>query len=445
MLWAILKREILEYLISPKFLIGISIAAILMVTSTFINLANYRQRQQDYIDAQRDLKEGRVATTIIRSPRTLSVLVQGIDRKLGTKMEVSSYRIPARLSGYMGEYTSEHLRFLSGFEAVDFAFIVRVILSLMVIFLAYNAVSEEKSQGTLRLVLSNSVPRDQLLLGKFLGGVFVVIGSMLISALLSLLVVLLSRSIVLSREDWMRMIAILLLSVLYVICFYSLSLLVSVLVNRPSIALMILLQLWILLVVIYPNLGVIIASSFYRLPSQEEVAQRKEAAFQPHAAEYRRISEDLHRAYSSGKMPDKILSLRNAELTALQAESEYKVDQDFNRLLTGQVTLARRIALLSPAVLFDMATTRIARTDLNDYERFMRGVFGLWQAHVENEKLLYTDLTAFRKSKLPPFEYSPESRTESFSAALPQAIVLLFIGVILFMLAHVSFLKKDVR
>ncbi len=445
MLKAILKREILEYLTSPKFLIGISIAAVLMVTSTAINLANFRQRQQDYIDAQRDLKGPRFTVSILRSPRPLSVLVQGLDRKLGTKMEVDTYRFPARLSGYMGGYTSDHLRFLSGFEAVDFDFVVRVILSLMVIFLAYNAVSEEKSQGTLGLVLSNSVPRDQLLLGKFLGGLFVVIGSLLLSALLSLLVLVLSRSIAFSREDWMRMLAILIFAFLYLICFYSLSLFVSVLVNRPAFALMILLQIWIFLVVIYPNLGVVIASNIYRLPSPDEVAQRKEAAFQPHEAESRKISEELRQAYSSGKRPDSQVSLRSAELGALRVEGDYRVDQDFNRRLSEQVALARSITLLSPAVLFDAATTRLARTDLNDYERFMRGVPDVWRGQVERSKLLYRDVAAFRKAKLPTFNYAPESRAESFGATVPQALELFFLGVIFFMLAYVGFLKKDVR
>ena len=55
MLKAILKREILECLISPKFLIGISLAAVLMVTSTVGILANYRPRQQGYVDGERDL------------------------------------------------------------------------------------------------------------------------------------------------------------------------------------------------------------------------------------------------------------------------------------------------------------------------------------------------------------------------------------------------------
>ncbi len=243
----------------------------------------------------------------------------------------------------------------------------------------------------------------------------------------------------------MRIMGILLFSVLYLVCFYALSFFVSVVVNRPSLALMILLQVWIFLVVIYPNLGIVIASSLFRLPSQEEVAQRKKAVFQPNEAEYRKTVQDLDEAYSSGKRPHKELSLRHAELSALRAESEYRVEQDFNRRLTEQVALARRIAVLSPAVLFDMGTTRLARTDLDDYERFMRGVFSLWQSHVENGKLLYKDIAAFRKSKLPPFNFAPESWSGSSSAALPQAIALFFIGVVFFMLAYVWFLRKDVR
>jgi len=445
MLRAILKREILEHLISPKFLIGIVIATALMATSTIMNLANYRQRQQDYLDAQREMRGDRVTTSIFRSPQTLSVFVQGLDRKLGSQMKVDSMRIPARLSGFMGEYVSGNPRLSSGFETVDLAFVVRVVLSLMVIFLAYSSVSEEKLHGTLRLVLSNSVPRDQLLMGKFLGGLLVILGSMLASAFLSILLVALSRAMPLGMADWARIAGMLGISALYLICFYTCSLFVSVLVNRPSIALMVLLQIWIFFVVIYPNLSIVIAESVYRLPTQEEVSRMKQAAFQPYNAEYRKVMQDIRQGYSSPKGPDKDVSSRMMELLSLRAESEYKVDQDFNRRLSEQVRLAHSIAVLSPAVLYDIAMTRLARTDLIDYERFMTGVLPLWHADVERTKLLYKDVRAYRRATVPPFSYVPETLAGSFGAAALQGSILLFFGILFFVLAYTSFLRKDVR
>jgi ABC-type transport system involved in multi-copper enzyme maturation permease subunit len=445
MLTVIVKREILEHLISPKFLIGIAITTALMATSTVMNLANYRQRQQDYLDAQREMQGDRVTTSIFRSPQTLSVFVQGLDRKLGTQMKVDSTTIPARLSGYMGEYVSGNPRLSSGFETVDLAFVVRVVLSLMVIFLAYNAVSEEKSHGTLRLVLSNSIPRDQLLMGKFLGGLFVILGSMIVSALLSILLVVMSRSMPLGRADWARIAGMLGISALYLICFYTCGLFVSVLVNRPAIALMVLLQVWIFFVVIYPNLSIVIAENFRRLPTQEEVSRMKQAAFQPYDAEYRKVLQEIRQGYSSPKGPDKDVSSHLMELFSLRAESDYKVDQDFSRRLGEQVRLAHGIAIMSPAALYDIAMTRLARTDLTDYERFMTGVLPLWRADVERTKLLYKDVRAYRKATVPPFSYVPETLAESFGAAALQGSILLFLGIVFFVLAYTIFLRKDVR
>ena len=179
MLGIIVKREMQEYLRSSKFLIGFLITVILITISTIININDYKQRNQDYLDAKREMSEKSFRVTIYRQPQILSTLIQGKDRKLGNRIEVNYMNIPARTSGYMGEHTSQHHRYLAGFSAVDFAFVVRVILSLMVIFLAYNVISEEKTNGTLKLMLANRLPRDQLLLGKFLGGLFVIFGSLI--------------------------------------------------------------------------------------------------------------------------------------------------------------------------------------------------------------------------------------------------------------------------
>jgi ABC-type transport system involved in multi-copper enzyme maturation permease subunit len=235
------------------------------------------------------------------------------------------------------------------------------------------------------------------------------------------------------------------ISALYLICFYTCSLFVSVLVNRPSIALMVLLQIWIFFVVIYPNLSIVIAESVYRLPTQEEVSRMKQAAFQPYNAEYRKVMQDIRQGYSSPKGPDKDVSSRMMELLSLRAESEYKVDQDFNRRLSEQVRLAHSIAVLSPAVLYDIAMTRLARTDLIDYERFMTGVLPLSHADVERTKLLYKDVRAYRKATVPPFSYVPETLAGSFGAAALQGSILLFFGILFFVLAYTSFLRKDVR
>jgi ABC-type transport system involved in multi-copper enzyme maturation permease subunit len=444
MIWTIVKREMLEYIKSSKFLIGLGITVILITISTIINIQDYKQRNQDYLDAARQKTERDVfAVQVYRPPQVLSILVQGYDRKLGNRIELTYLRIPFRTSGYMGESSSQHHRYLAGFSAVDFAFVVRVVLSLMVIFLAYNAISEEKTHGTLKLMLANRLPRDQLLLGKFIGGLLVVMASLVISIIVSLLIILFDPVISLAGSDWARILGLLGISALYLICFYTLSLFISVVVSRPSIALLVLLQLWIFLVIIYPNLSVLIAENLYNLPSEQEIEQSKNAAFQPYEQEFKKVIEAFHNA--AGRGVSKELGMRNVELWSLRAEKNYQVDQEFGNRLSYQMNLAQTISILSPAVVYDLVENRLARTGMAEFERFMDGVYRHWQKLIEWQKLRWRDREAYKKFKLPDFTYPSETTAHSFIATWPQWVILFLFSLIFFALAYTAFLKKDVR
>jgi ABC-type transport system involved in multi-copper enzyme maturation permease subunit len=445
MLRTIIKREILEYLKSAKFLIGLGITLALAAGSTVINVQDYKGRLQDYQSALQEMKSDRFYIHLYRPPQVLSTLIQGKDRKLGNSITVTYLGIPSTTSGYMGEGRSQHHRLVSGFAAVDFAFIVRVVLSLMVIFIAYNAVSEEKSSGTLKLTLSNRVPRDQLLLGKFLGGWFVIMGSLAVAALVSLILVLSHSFIAFASGEWTRLLAFIGLSAVYLTVFYGVSLFVSVLVNRPSISLMILLQAWVFLIVIYPNLGIVAAENLTRLPSQEQLAQQKAAAFQPYAAEQKKVDEEFGRAVRSGGGVSKELGMRNIEIWARRAELEHQVDEEYGRRLTAQTNLARAISSFSPAVLFDETAERLGRTGLAEYERFMREVYRCWQQDVERRKLRYSDIDAYKKAPPIDFRIPVERSAEAFAATWLQWFLLAFLGLAFFALAYTAFLRKDVR
>jgi ABC-type transport system involved in multi-copper enzyme maturation permease subunit len=441
MISVIYKREFLDYLKSAKFLIGFGLALAISAVATVINVQDYTQRRQDYLAAQRDLPGNKFDVAIYRPPEVLSVLIQGKDRMLGTKASVNYLLFPDRLSGYMAEGAGARPRPLSGFGSVDFAFLVRVVLSLLVVFLAYDAVAEEKVSGTLKLALANSLPRSHLLLGKCLAGLTVVLGSLLAAAAVSLLIMLVSPAIKLTGGDWARIAGLLAASALYLVVFYALSLLVSTAARRPATALMVLLQLWIFLIVIYPHLGVGAAERFTRLPSERELAQKKMAAYAPYAAEQKKVQT----AYFGGDRSP-ATGARYLELQALEAETFHEVERDFGLRLSGQMRLARRICLFSPAVLFDGMAERFARTGIEEYDRFLGSLERYWKTkYMDLQRLRYKNLDAYRKAAVPPFEHPEERTVELWASSIPQAFVLVLLGLIFFAAASNAFLRKDVR
>jgi ABC-type transport system involved in multi-copper enzyme maturation permease subunit len=442
MLKAIIQREILEYLKSSKFLIGLCLTIVLVGMSTFINIDDYQQRQQDYLDAKQNLKIQSIDIQIFRKPQILSTLVQGRDRELGSRMEFSFLNLPIQPSGYMGESASQHYRYVSGFESVDFAFVVRVVLSLMVIFLGYNSISEERVQGTLRLVLAHPLSRGQLLLGKFLGGLFIVLGCLTIATLIAVLIMVLHPAISLDGDLFLRILGIWAISALYLGAFFTLSLMVSTIINRPSVALLVLLQIWIVVIVIYPNVSVILSRHLFKLPSSEELGDRKRAIFEPYQKEYDESWQAFHKMVKSGER-DMELSKRNFELNAQRTELFHRIDSEYSHQLTNQMQFAENVGLLSPSVLFNSVVQRLAGTDILEFDNFMDGVERQWYKYLERWPLRYTDFEAYQQSKLPEFTYTTQSVAESIAQTLPQWIIMFLLGVAFFVVAHAAFMKKD--
>ena len=87
MLTTIIVREIQEYIKSKKFLIGLFITLILITITTVINIEDYTKRQQDYLDAKREMGKWNV----FRPPQVLSILALGKDQKLGNRISFDCF------------------------------------------------------------------------------------------------------------------------------------------------------------------------------------------------------------------------------------------------------------------------------------------------------------------------------------------------------------------
>jgi ABC-type transport system involved in multi-copper enzyme maturation permease subunit len=439
MLRTIIKREIVEYLKSAKFLIGLLIAVILTAASMTINVQDYAVRHQDYLDAKKELKTSGFEMSVFREPRVLGTLARGKDRDLGNQLKMSVMNAPSALTGYMGGGLRGSAR-ASEFSAVDFAFLVRVILSLLVIFLAYNAVSEEKANGTLKLAMSNALPRDKVLLGKLTSGLLVVLAALLAAALVAALLLAAHPSVSLSAADLVRMAWMLAVSALYLSAFFALGLFVSVKTNRPAVSLMVLLQAWVFLVIIYPNLSVAAAGRFYRLPTEESINRQKAAAYEKFDA----AIKEANAAYAKGTSTPEDRRKSDQAWVGVEIEN-HKIDAEFGRRQTAQLRLAEFLSALSPAALYDQAMNRLARTDIREYEGFMDAAYRLWDKFVERWMLRYTNPEAYKKTPLPDFSFRSDSPSEAAISLWPQGLVFVLFNLIFFALAYTGFLKKDVR
>ncbi len=445
MSWIVAKREFLDSLKSLRFFIGLVVTVALTGISTAINGTDYAQRLQDYSAARQEIKGDIFNVKLFKAPEPLSVLVQGKDRALGNLAEMTPMEIPMKTSGYMGEYLSQHHRLVSGFEAIDFAFVVRVVLSLMVIFLVYNAVAGEKSSGTLKLALANSVPRHALLIGKLLGGMTAVLLSLIAATLTALLIIQLHPAFSIQADEWGRIAGIVALSALYLAAFFTLGLLVTVMANRPATALALLLQAWIFLIVLYPNIAVVVSRQLAPVPTEEEVDYRKRAIQSRFDPQLRAINEEIQKTSAAGRGFSSELMTRLTDVMAEGAEAKHRIDVELSNARSEQGRFAAMLLSLSPASLYDRCAARLARTGMEHNDRFLGAAGRYWREYIGAMKARWLALAGRTQAKMPEFMFQSEPASESFAGTLADGLVLALMSLVLFTLSSTLFLRKDVR
>lgn len=445
MWWALTTHELMAHAKSLTFLVGLVVALVLSAVSTTINTRDFVRRQRDCTADMQTGAYNSLEYVVHRTPHVMSCLVQGKDRRLGNRIGLSVYEVPEQTSGYL-PIGSEHNHYITGFTAVDVVFVVKFVLSLVAVFLSYDSVCGEKRQGTLRLVYANSVPRHSLLVAKATAGMCVLLVALVATVAAALSIPVLSPHVQLGYQHAIQVVWLCLASFLYLGTVYCAGLVVSVLVNRPSTSLLLLVQAWLFTTVVYPNAAVSAAETGKPTLSQRQLEDSEAAAAAQELKEY----DDARALFlSQVRDPNTRLSrevqLRYYTATVRKTEALLSVRQHQDRARADQAHLARTLLMLSPASLFELAAVEIAGTGIRPYDRFMGAVLLFWRSvaehHIQDAKLRWTG----EGLPKPTFSVPSSAKASQVPEVRPHLTALSLLNVALFLLAYRAFIRKDVR
>ena len=440
MIWIIVKKELLEHLMTLKFSIGMILCLVLVLLSFYVSVKDYERRLVDYqaaVQDQRDRghRQNANRAKVYRKPEVLSIFSQGEDRKLGSLVEVRPGSVPFRASGYIGVSKSQYGGLMSKLGSMDWTFVIRVVMSLLALFLAYDTLSGENERGTLWLILSNAVPRDKLLLGKFIGGLLCLLIPLVMSLALGLIVIRSSLMVHLGIREWVRIGWIALGSMLYVTIFFSLGMLLSARTKAAYTTLLLSVMVWVGLLFIIPNLGILLAQ-YLKPVSSEEALMKKFEAIDINYLE--RLNRFL-KSHSRG--------LETYEMRVQRNRERWKVEQDYLNQIYSQSNWARWLSSVSSGMTFSRLMNILAGTDIEPYKQFMRAVRAYGEQMTKLRNLRYTDQKAYNRQRedFPFFQYNrEESVGEYLTRALPALVLLIFFNILFFLGTHVSFLRYEV-
>ena len=479
MFFHIMKREILDHLMSLRFALSLGAITSLLVLGTLIFVSgDYKQKLAEYSlnnawvndqmrESCRQLNELATRGPIALYKRPSSLVFCAADQDDALPMHIAaefpssfswgnkySYSAPWRLQ-YVPDSYQQNLM-IPGFGALDWVYIIGLVMSFVAILLTFDAISGERENGTLALVLSNAVSRASVLAGKFLGAFIVIAIPMLTGILLSTLIVNLSEVVSLHGADWTRIGLMVAFSFIYISLFIGLGLAVSSSVSHSSTSLVVMLLIWIVLVVLIPNTIGTVVSTFHTVPSQREIQEKRIAASRMEAMDYGEMFN-----YGSPKDP-------NPDRRALEWWADYitdrwkkssRIDDEHLDAQFAQVQFARQILRVSPTVIYNYGMESLAGTGFGGHHEFVKAARRYRQHFIEFIK--ETDSTDpasphifYLKEGLSskPVPFSSVPRFEQFSnksfiagETLKDFGLLILFLVLISLVSFLAFLRTAVR
>lgn len=479
MLKQIIRKEILDHLMSLRFSIACILCFGVIVVGFFVRSIQFTQDMADYHESkamdQKTVEEGTNPYSLYdakahKKPNPLRVFVRGTNTDATGSL---------RLNGY-GEMQTRDLQNPTTvlFPFVDFISFVGIIMSLIAIIFGYDAICGEKEKGTLRLVLSQSVPRDTVLLGKWLGGFISLVSPLIVSLIAVSAILLMQSKLAMSSSQWFKLGTVIGLGIVYTASIYSLAILVSTVVKQSSTSIMILTSAWLIFALAWPNMAPHFARFVTPTSELEEIRVEESKAIGEEWKEYSDASkawwkeqgvtgnwwEEMNWGdWENGRKRYYEFQVFMAEVEKKTRKATDRVSNNFRQerrnIMDRQISVSRWVSRLSPYSCFALAAAELADEGVvasrhfpDAVTRFSQKVF---RDFASDEQVAYVKKSLELKGKSPNwkemrrspprFAYQPPVATDSFGIVVVDAMILVGLTIMFCVLAFFCFMRYDVR
>jgi ABC-type transport system involved in multi-copper enzyme maturation permease subunit len=493
MLRAIIAREFINNILNLRFMIGLVLCLIVTVACIMILAHDYRQQMKDY-NARMNIQDEILDNyAVAKQYRTVQMFHP---QKPPERFRLLIIGIQGNEA--LGFFDYNPLPIL--FPPLDFLFIVTIIMSLLAMLFSYDSIAGERQSGTLRLVISNSISRTKVLFGKFIGGSASLLIPFILALLLGVLYVSVNPAIQWDSSAWSELALLTAASITFITLFYLLGLMVSTFSRYSAVSILNCLFLWVLLILVIPNVCPYISAQFCHIPSIKETERREreteiyslkiarehmiEAAkrfrlkYGALFSEYESMGFGGNSHWGLGKDEDP--KLQKAVEQRAEADPEFKamvdafreedhkahqellrireanpVGEDLHRKAALQTKLAKNLACISPFANFVYVARDLTGTGLRsleyfkqtkyEYERQARSYLDkkIDDAREKNPEL---DEGSFLDvSDRSRFVFKEEGLKGKLSEVLPYWGILVLFNVVFFAAAFAGFMRYDVR
>ena len=387
MLMTLIQKEIMHHVLSVRFVALLLMCALLIPLTLSINYRKYSQNLVDYQEsvkrAQTQAKENppnaqdpnTEVSKFFLKPTPLSVFANGLEEALPTYLGMTRNGVRQSSTGLA------HASIAYALGNLDFLFIVGTVFSLLALLFTFDAVAGEREAGTLRINLSNPLPRDVFLWSKLIGGYIVFVIPFLVAFLLGLLLLTWQGFPLGEFEIAAPVFGLTLISLLYIAVFFAIGVLISTYLDNAKTALIVAFTFWVFAVLIAPRGAFVVAKLVAPTRSQQAVYMEKTALRNNLTKDkqdkiYKNMFETLGGNLNlNAEMEKRIDELRKPieEQFRLEFQNQTdKINREFQREKDRQEQVGEMLSRISPTSSLTYSAMNLTQTGKLKRERYFQ-------------------------------------------------------------------------
>ncbi len=306
------------------------------------------------------------------SPGLMSSLDEGVLSQVGRVL-----RLEGHVQNEMAYSARSQESIYSRFGGLMPSLLLQWVVPLLLIFLSFRSIYQEKEQGRITLLLSQGLGIKQILVGKALAYFSIACIALLSTVLVQFIFLEFNHS-----NDVFRLIGFVISYLLFYWLIVSLTIVLSTVLKNATGALSSMLAIWVLWMVLLPKWTASIASERYPLPSRFEFKQAMKDdrskgidGHNPSKDRVNKLRDSVLAKY--GVSSDSALPI-NLDGIVMQADEEYGnlvwdkhiggVFQSFS----SQKKLSQWASVFNPMYALKSASMSFAGTDMLHHIHFQR-------------------------------------------------------------------------
>jgi ABC-2 type transport system permease protein len=429
----IAKKEFTQTLRDRRFWVVAVLVWGLLLTASVVGYVNYQKIETERNAANKSADDlwqnqgdknphsaAHYGSFAYRPKSPLSFVDFGTDSFTGMSVRLEAHKQNEAVFSAAQESSS-----LLRFGELTLAFVLQVLMPLLIIFLCFNAFTQEKEEKTLQILLSQGISMKQIAWGKIKG--FSAIVALLVLPVLLVVSILLLFSLDSSYSlEWLVRTGLLMISYLaYLLIFVIVSVWVSAKVSNSRAALLSLLVVWIFACVIIPKATVNVASNVFQVPTSfafDKAIKEDEAhginGHDPEDARAKTLEKQVLTKYKVDSLSQLPVNFNAIQMQEGEIYSSMVYEKHFKNLqdtYNSQNKISEVVGLFNPFLAMRQVSMALSGSDYVSHSNFQAQAEKYRFSLVEllnnymrdNSKTGDWDFTVNKElwSKLPAFQY----------------------------------------